>query len=57
MKLTLKLDGDGAAFEDEPATELARILEDTARRIRDNGQTHGSLRDVNGNTCGARNVQ
>ena len=48
---TLHIDTDNDAFVDEPATEIARILESLAKRVRD-GETGGRLRDINGNTVG-----
>jgi hypothetical protein len=47
---TLKIDTDNAAFEDG-SLEVARILEHTAKRLRD-GRTDGKLLDINGNTVG-----
>ena len=49
------LETGNAAFEDEPATEIARILRDLADKF-DRGEAHGDsmpLRDINGNRCGA----
>lgn len=51
MRLTLEITGEGAAFDEAPATELARLLDGVARRIR-YGEDGGSIRDANGNTCG-----
>ena len=51
--LKLFIETGNAAFDDEPATELARILETLAARIRDNGpETYVILRDYNGNKVG-----
>lgn len=50
MIAKIKIEMANAAFE-EPASELARILRDLAKKIED-GQTDCALRDVNGNTVG-----
>lgn len=42
---------ENAAFEDEPMTEVCRILRDVARRI-EAGEIDGSIRDINGNRVG-----
>ena len=45
---------DNAAFDDAPATELARILRNAASRIEDGGiLDYASLFDLNGNAVGA----
>ncbi len=49
-KITVKM--DNAAFEDTPATELARILRTLAEKIENEGPGICTLRDVNGNTVG-----
>jgi len=41
------------AFDDAPASEVARILRRAADRIENDGDTDFRLRDVNGNTVGA----
>lgn len=46
---------DNAAFDPEPANELARVLELIAERLRertDSPEGAGLVRDVNGNTVG-----
>lgn len=46
---------DNAAFDPEPANELARILEIIAERLRertDSPEGVGLVRDTNGNTVG-----
>ena len=52
MRFTCEIDMDNAAFDDTPATELARILEAIAERARDDGQTEDRVHDYNGNTVG-----
>lgn len=42
---------DGASFEDAPATEVGRILRETASRVED-GETDFTIRDANGNSIG-----
>jgi hypothetical protein len=49
LMMTLRI--ENAAF-DEPRAEIARILEETARRIRDGATPPMSLFDVNGNRVG-----
>lgn len=56
MKLTLSINGDGAAFDDAPASEIARILRETATRIQEDGDSEGFLRDANGNAVGSWRV-
>jgi len=58
MKLTITINMDGAAFEDYPAEEAARILAKAGERLKihanpllEAGEIH--LYDANGNTCGA----
>lgn len=49
------IDASNAAFEDGPATEIARILRRLARSFEE-GTAHGDsmpLFDANGNKCGA----
>lgn len=49
---TIVIETNGAAFEDAPASEIARILREMADRI----ESHGILpvpRDINGNKCGS----
>lgn len=49
FKITIKT--ENAAFEGDVSSEVARILETVARKIR-NGETSGKLRDINGNKVG-----
>jgi hypothetical protein len=52
---TLTIETDNAAFEDDQREEeIARILEDTAKRVRNGALVDGwmRLRDSNGNTGG-----
>lgn len=48
----LEIDMDNAAFEDAPATELGRILEEVADRARKGDLPPMTLRDINGNKVG-----
>lgn len=54
---TLDFECDNAAFDDDPTFEIARILKETAEKIKcDNvtgfGYAHGVIRDINGNRVG-----
>lgn len=53
-KVEITIETGSAAFADEPATEIARILRKVAERFeRDGALPDGMpLQDVNGNTCG-----
>lgn len=44
---------DNAAFEDSPASEVARILREVADKIEDGASFEGRVRDCNGNTIGS----
>lgn len=57
MEASVIVNCDGAAFDDGPATELARILRDLAKRIEDEGPDAADLFDVNGNKVGAFNIR
>jgi hypothetical protein len=48
---------ENAAFEDSPATELARILHKLAECFERDGIPPYRLRDINGNTCGTVKVR
>lgn len=48
----LLIETDNAAFDDHPATEIARILRETADKM-ERGNFINKLRDVNGNTVGS----
>ena len=53
MKIKLWIDGDGAAFDETPASEAARILRDVANRMeRGDSLDWSPLYDFNGNKCG-----
>jgi hypothetical protein len=52
MKFTLEIDCDNTTFDESPATEVARILRETAGRVEE-GVWPGNLRDSNGNTVGS----
>ncbi len=49
--LTLTIETDNAAFEDDKRGEIARILEKLVDDIR-NGKEPSRLVDYNGNICG-----
>lgn len=48
----ITIEMDNAAFDDAPATELARILQDLAERIVGDGIDSRTLQDINGNAVG-----
>ncbi len=52
MKAHITVTMENAAFEDAPASELARILRELANKIERNGPDACKLRDINGNTVG-----
>lgn len=59
MYAQIKIEMDNAAFEDQPATELGRILRELAAHIEDGGEGK-FLMDLNGNKVGVfmlRNVR
>lgn len=51
MEFTVHIDCGNSAFQDAPATEIARILRTIANRV-EAGDLDGRVRDYNGNTCG-----
>jgi len=51
LKITIKM--DNAAFENEPATEVARILHELAAHIAEDGPSDQYLKDINGNRVGS----
>lgn len=48
----LEIATDNAAFDDDPHTEIARILAAVAARVADR-EDHGTIRDLNGGTVGS----
>jgi len=50
--LKLFIETENAAFDDTPATELARILRALATKIERDPQPYTVLRDINGNRVG-----
>jgi len=55
MRFTITFTCDGAAFDDAPATEIARILREVAKRAErgDDAPAPGlSILDLNGNRVG-----
>ncbi len=53
MRFIVEIDCDNAAFEDDPACEVANILRKVVRAVEKDGSQGGRLRDSNGNTCGS----
>jgi hypothetical protein len=51
MSFKMQFETDNAAFEGDPAPEIARILRQTAEAI-ESGCAHSLVKDVNGNTVG-----
>lgn len=56
-KVTITIDTDNSAFEDAPASEVARILRDLAGKLEASGGIEQVPRrvplfDLNGNVCG-----
>lgn len=47
----LKIHNSGAAFDDAPEYEVARILRELADKV-EAGRTSGRVFDLNGNACG-----
>ena len=58
MVITITINTDNAAFEGNPAPEVARILHTLAQDIdaQDDAVLRRRLRDLNGNTVGAYTV-
>ena len=48
----LQFDTDNSAFDEQPATEIARILREVAKRVEENGDGDGKIFDANGNAIG-----
>ena len=55
MKAVIEIEMDNAAFEDSPASELARILRGIAAKVA-NGETEIVARDINGNSVGSLEI-
>lgn len=57
-RVTITLETGNAAFEDAPATEIARILRDLADLIESGmGTDETPLRDINGNRVGVCTIE
>ena len=56
MKFTITIECDNAAFTDDAAHEVARILREAADKL-ERGQTEFKLMDYNGNTVGRAKVE
>lgn len=50
--VTIKIETGNAAFQDAPATEIARILRHIAEQFEREGDASPVIRDANGNFCG-----
>jgi len=56
--ITITINTDNAAFEDDPWGEVAYILESIAENMTDEqGLTRSPLIDRNGNKCGSVSIQ
>lgn len=55
FNLTINI--DNAAFDEEPALEVARILAVLADRIINSGYLNTNLLDINGNVVGKAGVE
>ena len=51
--ITVTIDLDNAAFDDEPATEVGRILRQLATNVEEGDIPPFNLVDLNGNTVGS----
>ena len=54
---TITIETANAAFDDMPASEVARILSDLTKVFARGGIPPERLRDNNGNTCGSVTLQ
>lgn len=54
--ITINIENSGAAFDDAPQEEIARILRELARSI-EQGVERTTLYDINGNKCGTVAMQ
>lgn len=55
--ITITIATGGAAFEDAPASEIARILRQLANRFERDGIPAEKLYDANGNACGRCTIE
>lgn len=58
MKLTISIELDNAAFEEDRLGELERLFQNIHERLPIDGPTHGqiNLYDLNGNRVGAAEI-
>lgn len=52
MFINLYIQTENTAFDDKPASEIARILRAYADQLERTGEPSALLRDINGNTVG-----
>lgn len=53
-KIVVTIRTDSSAFDEDPGTEIARILHETAERYETEGMdVDGKLYDINGNAVGS----
>lgn len=55
-RIIIEIETAGAAFDDAPASEIARILRGLAARFENDGIPPSRLFDLNGNACGGVTV-
>jgi len=52
MDYTITINCDNAAFEENPAIEISRILKEFSERLSEGALLDCKIRDVNGNVVG-----
>lgn len=55
-QITIEINDSGAAFEDNPQEEVARILKQIFQEAEYNGLHTRNIYDINGNPCGFINI-
>ena len=55
-RIQIEIETSNAAFDETPTREIARILRGLAAAFERDGIPPATLRDSNGNTCGAVTV-
>ncbi len=57
-RITIVIETGNAAFDDSPASEIARILRELAEKFEQyGGRQFEKLYDVNGNRCGSIDIR
>ncbi len=52
MKVSIEINCDNAAFEDDRAGEISRILKDLSKQFEEQTNPYKKIYDVNGNPVG-----